>query len=251
MRESKPEWGYRDVKVPVAHKDVHPHVDCYLQPSMLAKQLVCKQLHNLPPQISPGAHKVGSNLDKHIYRVLGVVVVWWTMRLVKYVVLGKVGRSLARICALGMQQVEQQYEEITEGREGHAIPRNLTKRQRLMLWTDVEGGVIKCKLCPTVEFSSWQCFRRHCDISEDHPAELTFCDRCGDYFGRRDSERRHKRTRKYQGEWRTTPRDQAKRKKMVKWLFENFNARMKYCLRTGEELGPLFATMIAQAKVPT
>jgi hypothetical protein len=38
---------------------------------------------------------------------------------------------------------------------------------------------------------------------------------------------------------------------MVKWLFENFNARMEYCLRTGEELGPLFATMIAQAKVPT
>jgi hypothetical protein len=150
-----------------------------------------------------------------------------------------------------IQQIEQQYEESAEVREGHAIPRTLTKRQRLMLWTNVESGVIKCKLCPTVELSSWQCFRRHCDTSEDHPAELTFCDRCGDYFGRRDSERRHKLTRKYQEERHTTPRDQAKRKKKtVEWIFKHFNARMEHCLRTGEELGPRFAAMTAQAKVP-
>ena len=89
-------------------------------------------------------------------------------------------------------------------------------------------------------------------MSEDHPTELTFCDRCGDYFGRRDSERRHKRTRKYQEECSTTPQDQAKwKKKTVMWLFENFNARMEYCLSTGEELGPRFAAMVAHAKVPT
>jgi hypothetical protein len=151
-----------------------------------------------------------------------------------------------------MQQIEQQYEESAGGREDFAIPRTLTKRQRLLLCTGVEGGVIKCKLCPTVEWSSWQSFRRHCDTSEDHPAKLTFCDRCGDYFGRPDSERRHKRTRKYQEERHTTPRDQVKRKKKtVKWVFKNFNARMEYCLRTGEELGPRFAAMIALAEVPT
>jgi hypothetical protein len=72
---------------------------------------------------------------------------------------------------------------------------------------DVDGGVIECKLCSTVELSSWQCFRRHCDTSEDHPVKLTFCNRCGNYFGRQDSKRRHKRTRKYQEEWRTTPRE--------------------------------------------
>jgi hypothetical protein len=81
-----------------------------------------------------------------------------------------------------MQQIEQQYEESAEGREDSAIPRTLTKRQRLMVRTDMDGGVIKCKLCPTVELSSWQCFRRHCDASEDHLVELTFCDRCGDYL---------------------------------------------------------------------
>ena len=151
-----------------------------------------------------------------------------------------------------VQQIEPQNGWSDEGREEHAIPKTLTRRQRLMFWTDAEGVVIRCKLCPAVELSSWQCFRRHCDTSEDHPAELTFCNRCGDHFGRRDSERRHKRTRRYQEECRTTPRDQAKRKKKtVQWIFENFNARMEYCLRTGEELGPRFAAMVAQAKVPT
>lgn len=159
---------------------------------------------------------------------------------------------------LGIQQDSHIIHQIepengwSEGREEHAIPRTLTRRQRLMLWTDVEGGIIKCKLCPAVELSSWQCFRRHCDTSEDHPAELHFCNRCGDHFGRRDSKRRHKRTRKYQEEYRTTSRDQAKlKKKTVQWLFDNFNARMEYCLRTGEELGPRFAAMVAQAEVPT
>ncbi|KAH9039785.1 hypothetical protein EDB85DRAFT_1927626, partial [Lactarius pseudohatsudake] len=152
--------------------------------------------------------------------------------------------------------------ESAEVREGlYAIPSTLTERQRLMLQTtedDVERGAvhsIKCKLCPTVELGSWQCFRRHCKTSEEHPAELIFCNRCGDHFGRRDSEKRHTGKR-YQDECRTTPRDQAEWKKTtVKRLFEKFDTKIEHCLRTGEELGPRFATItqqaIQQAKVPT
>jgi len=156
-----------------------------------------------------------------------------------------------------MQQIEPQTGGSAGGWEGlYAIPSTLTERQRLMLRTtedDVERGavrVIKCKLCPTVNLSSWQCFRRHCKTSEDHPAELTFCDRCGDYFGRRDSEKRHK-GKKYQEECRATPRDQAEwKKKTTERLFKDFKANMEHCLRTGEELGPRFAA-IAKATVPT
>ena len=75
---------------------------------------------------------------------------------------------------LGMQhdshsilQTDPQDGWSAEGWEEYAIPRNLTRRQRLMLSTDMEGRAIKCKLCPAVELSSWQCFRRHCDTSED------------------------------------------------------------------------------------
>ncbi|KAH9174365.1 hypothetical protein EDB89DRAFT_1952489 [Lactarius sanguifluus] len=152
--------------------------------------------------------------------------------------------------------------ESAEDREGlYAIPSTLTERQQLMLQTtedDVERGAvrsIKCKLCPTAELGSWQCFRRHCKTSEDHPAELIFCNRCRDHFGRRDSEKRHN-GKKYQEECRATPQDQAEwKKKVVKRLFEDFSVRLEHCLRTGEELGPRFATItqqaIQRAKVPT
>ncbi|KAH9053206.1 hypothetical protein EDB87DRAFT_282059 [Lactarius vividus] len=143
----------------------------------------------------------------------------------------------------------------------YTIPSTLTERQRLMLQTTEDDAerravhVIKCKLCPTVELGSWQCFRRHCKASEDHPAELAFCNRCGDHFGRRDSEKRHNR-KKYQEECRATPQDQAEwKKKTVKRLFEDFSAKVEHCLRTGEELGPRFAAItqqaMQQAKVPT
>ncbi|KAH9012117.1 hypothetical protein EDB84DRAFT_1444831 [Lactarius hengduanensis] len=149
-----------------------------------------------------------------------------------------------------------------EGGQGlYAIPSTLTERQRLMLQTtedDLERGavhVIKCKLCPTAELGSWQCFRRHCKTSENHPAELVFCDRCGDHFGRRDSKKRHNGKR-YQEECRATPQDHAEwKKKTVKRLFEDFSAKIERSLRTGEELGPRFAAITQQAmqraKVPT
>ncbi|KAH9020959.1 hypothetical protein EDB85DRAFT_2002073 [Lactarius pseudohatsudake] len=148
-----------------------------------------------------------------------------------------------------------------EGQDLYAIPSTLTERQRLMLQMtedDVERRavhVIKCKLCPTAKLGSWQCFRRHCNTSEDHPAGLTFCNRCGDHFGRRDSEKRHNGKR-YQEECRATPRDQAEwKKRTVKRLFEDFSTKIEHCLRTGEELGPRFAAIaqqaMQQAKVPT
>ncbi|KAH9066098.1 hypothetical protein EDB83DRAFT_2551788 [Lactarius deliciosus] len=148
-----------------------------------------------------------------------------------------------------------------ETQDLYVIPSTLTERQRLMLQTtddDVERGavrVIRCKLCPTAELGSWQCFRRHCHTSEDHPAELTFCNRCGDHFGRRDSEKRHNGKRDRE-ECRTTPRDQAEwKQKTVKRLFEDFSTKIEHCLRTGEELGPRFAAItqqiMKQAKVPT
>ncbi|KAF8262048.1 hypothetical protein EI94DRAFT_1744561 [Lactarius quietus] len=166
------------------------------------------------------------------------------------------GHSASQVPATMGSPEQEQYEEIAQWgmqRESHNMQhlRTLTKRQRSMLQTDVAHGVIKCKLCPAVVLGCLQSFRRHCDTSEDHPAELTFCDQCGDYFGRRDSKRRHKRKR-HQEECRTTPPDLAEWKKTaVEWLFDCFNAKMEHCLRTGEEIGTRFAVVIAQAGVPT
>lgn len=40
---------------------------------------------------------------------------------------------------------------------------------------------------PTSGFGNWHDFKRHCDAMEAHPLEIFFCDRCGDFFVRRDS----------------------------------------------------------------
>ncbi|KAH8997879.1 hypothetical protein EDB86DRAFT_2828724 [Lactarius hatsudake] len=154
------------------------------------------------------------------------------------------------------QQIDPENPEIAEAPEGlhHAIPKSLTTWQRLLLQTtqaDVEHravSVIKCRLCPTEKFKNWACFFRHCRDSEEHPAEIKCCERCGIYFGRRDSMKRHNdsATKACCG---TTPDEAAWRKYKAKQLLAAFLARAEYCLRTGEELGPTFAA-IARAELP-
>ena len=159
--------------------------------------------------------------------------------------------------SLAPQQIGLRTGGSTEGWDGlYAIPTNLTERQRLMLLTTedelMRGAVhvIRCKLCPTEELGTWTCFQRHCNTSEDHPAEITFCDRCGDYFGRRDSKKRHE-VKKNPGACHKTSRVQAEwKKRTTKRLFDIFTEKLEHCLRTGEELGSRFAEE-AQANVPS
>ncbi|KAH8983102.1 hypothetical protein EDB92DRAFT_1891820 [Lactarius akahatsu] len=109
--------------------------------------------------------------------------------------------------------------------------------------------VIKCRLCPTERFKNWEYFCRHCRDSEEHPAEINCCERCGIYFGRQDSMKRHyhSATKACCG---TTPEEAAWRKYRAKQLLGAFQARVEYCLRTREELGPTFAT-IARVELPS
>jgi hypothetical protein len=138
----------------------------------------------------------------------------------------------------------------TEGWEDlYDIPGNLTKRQRLLLRTTKDDlrrqavSTIECRLCPDANWGSWQCFKRHCNTSEDHPVEITFCERCGDYFGRRDSLKRHLIKRNQDG-CRMTSRCEADRKKIrTQQLFGDFKLKLGSCLRTGKELGPRFAAI--------
>ncbi|KAH9024484.1 hypothetical protein EDB83DRAFT_2428468 [Lactarius deliciosus] len=153
------------------------------------------------------------------------------------------------------QQISPQIPEISEDGGLHAIPKSLTTWQQLLLQTtqaDVERGavsVIKCRLCPTERFKNWAYFCRHCRDSEEHPAEINCCERCGIYFGRQDSMKRHNdsATKACCG---TAPEEAAWRKYKAKQLLGAFQARVEYCLRTGEELGPTFAT-IARVELPS
>ncbi|KAH9022077.1 hypothetical protein EDB83DRAFT_2430466 [Lactarius deliciosus] len=154
------------------------------------------------------------------------------------------------------QQIDPENPEIAEAPEGlHAIPKSLTTWQRLLLQTtqaDVERravSVIKCRLCPTEKFKNWACFFRHCKDSEEHPAEIKCCERCGIYFGRQDSKKRHNDSAT-RACCETTPHEAAWRKYKAEQLLAAFQARVEYCLKTGEELGPKFAA-IARAELPS
>ncbi|KAH9013757.1 hypothetical protein EDB85DRAFT_2296180 [Lactarius pseudohatsudake] len=138
------------------------------------------------------------------------------------------------------------------GEKLYKIPGKLTERERLMLQTtqaDEERGavrVIKCRVCPEREFGGWATFRRHCNSCEKHPSALQFCSKCGDYFGRPDSENRHK-GKKYQGACLSTSQDEAKQKEQkVRRLLKAFEARLKHCLRTGEDIRPLFSDVVTK-----
>ncbi|KAH8997878.1 hypothetical protein EDB86DRAFT_871367 [Lactarius hatsudake] len=155
-----------------------------------------------------------------------------------------------------LQQIGSESPEIAEDPEGlHAIPKSLTTWQRLLLQTtqaDIERkavSVIKCRLCPIQNFKTWAYFFRHCRDSEEHPAEIKCCERCGIYFGRRDSMKRHSDSAT-KACCETTPDEAASKMYKAKQLLAAFLARAEYCLRTGEELGPTFSA-IARAELPS
>jgi hypothetical protein len=93
--------------------------------------------------------------------------------------------------------VQQQQEEATEL---FKIPRKFKPGYRLLLQASeadfARGAVqtIKCRLCPDTKLKDFEEFKRHCKTMETHPLELHFCDRCGDYFARSDSLKRHHKT---------------------------------------------------------
>jgi hypothetical protein len=90
--------------------------------------------------------------------------------------------------------VQQQQEEATKLFE---IPRKFKPEYRLFLQASEADfarravQTIKCRLCPDTKLKDFEQFKRHCKTSETHPLEIHFCDRCGDYFARLDSLKRH------------------------------------------------------------
>lgn len=150
-----------------------------------------------------------------------------------------------------LKQIEQHDAESDRpgGEELFKIPARLTERQHLLLQitqVDLERQAvedIRCKLCPNTRLSGWDNFEKHCDTSEEHPCALLFCDRCGVYFGRKDSHRRHVET--VTKACRDTTEDHAaSRRQVTEQLFKDFNVKLDQCLRTGEDVGKCFAEIV-------
>ena len=148
----------------------------------------------------------------------------------------------------GPQQIVLQ-ENAEDEEELQEVPKDLTKRERLMLQMtqaeDERGAVrvIKCKLCPQEKpFGSWVIFQRHCKSCEKHPSELMYCPSCGDYFGRPDSIKRHLEKKN-----KAACRGDAEGKqRRVERLLEAFNRRLTDRLMNGLEFKSRFSVVMSK-----
>jgi hypothetical protein len=129
------------------------------------------------------------------------------------------------------------------------IPKNLDEEYRTLLVateTDRKRGTmqgIMCQICRGTRFKTWDHFKRHCNTAEAHPLKIAFCNRCGDFFSRSDSLRRHRNKPPFQ--CRNTRPEKAKDKRRVtEKAHKEFKERLKHCGKTGEEVGGHFAHVI-------
>ena len=137
--------------------------------------------------------------------------------------------------------------------EGHLnqIPSDFQEGYSMLLaatevdWARGAVDEIKCRLCPNSRFTKWEDFKRHCKVTEAHPLEISFCERCGDFFARSDSLKRHCNRPPYECLSVRPERAEEKRRETVR-VHGDFMGRVERSLTTGEEIGPPFAHIIKQ-----
>jgi len=144
--------------------------------------------------------------------------------------------------------VQKQHDEATEPFD---IPRKFQARFRLLLQASeadfARGTVqaIKCRLCPDAKFKNFEEFKRHCRTTEAHPLEIHFCGRCGDYFARTDSLKRHISLPPAEC-IKVTPAEAAEKQRVTEEEFVGFIRRLRHGLTRGEDIGKPFSQIIKE-----
>ena len=135
---------------------------------------------------------------------------------------------------------QQQQEEATELFE---IPRKLLREASEAAFARGAVQAIKCHLCPGTKLKDFKEFKRHCKNSETHPLRIHFCNRCGDFFARRDSLKRHHN--KPPAECRkATPVVAAEKRRVTQEAHKAFIQRLEHRLLTGEDIERGFSEVI-------
>jgi len=158
---------------------------------------------------------------------------------------GSVGEEAAhRIDSM----VQQQQEEATELFE---IPRKFKPSYRLFLQASEADfarwavQTIKCRLCPDTKLKDFEEFKRHCKTTETHPLRIHFCDRCGDYFARVDSLKRHRNQPPAECR-KVTLAKAAEKRRVTEEEHEDFIRRLEHGLMSGEDIGRSFSQIIKE-----
>jgi hypothetical protein len=152
------------------------------------------------------------------------------------------------------QQQEQQQEE-------EAVPKYLKfpdefkmEYQALLVATQADrerGSVreIRCRRCPDKVYETWFDYQRHCDTKEKHPVVIDFCDNCGDFFGRPDALKRH-RKRPHAECLRVTREKADEKRRETLTVHDEFLARLRQFLRTGEEYVEVNFSQVIKKRYP-
>ncbi|KAF8477734.1 hypothetical protein DFH94DRAFT_91151 [Russula ochroleuca] len=161
---------------------------------------------------------------------------------------GRVGAEVMHhISSTVQQQQQEQEEEMVEFK----IPRKFkTMHKALLVATEVDlaRGVVqalKCRLCPNTTLKTWEDFKRHCDTAEKHPLDIWYCERCGDFFARKDALVRHgkKPPRECAG---VKSEEAATKRRETKRAHDEYIGRLKECLKTDEDIGVNFSQIIKE-----
>ena len=102
---------------------------------------------------------------------------------------------------------------------------------------------IKCRLCPETHLQKWDDFKRHCNSSEKHPLKIVFCGKCGDYFARPDSLKRHLKSPPAEC-LSVKPRKAEEKRDATQRAHEQFIVRLNRFVETGEEIGEPFRDIV-------
>ena len=127
-------------------------------------------------------------------------------------------------------------------------PKEISPEQRALLAPargseEITG--FECRLCPDTHLKTWDGFKRHCDYTESHPLKIAFCERCGDYFGRPDSLKRHVKTPPAAC-LRVKGKEAEAKHKKTKDVHKEFVNRLKVSTETGEKFGAAFCDIIKE-----
>ena len=153
----------------------------------------------------------------------------------------------------GQQQGQQQQEEAEL--KYHKFPKKLKMGCKALLaamQADRERGSvreIKCRRCPDTTFKTWDDYKRHCDTKEKHPLTIYFCDNCGDFFARTDSLDRHRKHPPAECISVTRAKADEKRRETQR-MHDQFIARLREILRTGEEHAEIPFSQAIKEKYP-
>ena len=154
------------------------------------------------------------------------------------------------------QQGQQQQQAEAEAKQKYLeFPKKLKMGcQSLLAATQADrerGSVreIKCRRCPDTTFKTWDDYRRHCDTKEKHPLTIYFCDNCGDFFARTDSLDRHRKHPPAECISVTRTKADEKRRETQR-MHDEFIARLREFLRTGEEYVEMHFSQAIKEKYP-